>query len=1054
MRSRKGLWLLALLTLRHNRPVERELLARTLWPDVDQSTALTNLRPILTELRNALGDQRYRLQTPDRDILMLDLTGADVDILIFDAATSGGKPADLQQAVTLYRGSLLEGCTEEWVFQERNVREQRCLQALQQLGDNALAAGDAMRAAGYYQRAVGLDPWSDAARRGWMKALADNGDHNAALQVYREFVEQLRDAPNIAPDEQTTALYMRLRAETRRQPDVHAVVSGEYRELPKVAGYLPHALSGLVGREDERSEVALCLRRARLVTLTGLGGIGKTRLALEVAREVLREYADGVWLIALDMLTDKRMLVNHIASVLEVKDEAARPLLESLTERIRQKRLLLVLDNCEHLREASAELVAHLLRECMGVRILATSREPLGVPIETVWMVPPLAVPDPEHLPKGQATTLRVLMGYESVQLFVERAHAVHQTFLLTGSNARSVAQVCYRLEGIPLAIELAAARVKVLPVDEIAARLNNALPLLAGGSRTVQSRQQTLRATLDWSYALLSEPERVLLCRLSVFVGGWTLEAAEQVCSGNGIEAYQVASLLTTLAEKSLIAIDERAEDIGRRYRLLEIVRQYAGEALEATGELNEVRVRHRNWLAALAEETDRQLTNAVQGQWLERLETEHNNVRATLSWNVTEPEGEETGLRLTGALWQYWDIRGYYSEGRRHLRQALAQQQTSQETAARARALTGAAALAYRQGDYAAARELHQQSLNIFRKLGNRSAVAASLANQGTAAYSQGDYGAARTLLEESLNIHRELENRSGIASTLQSLGQLFLAQTDYASAWTCFEESLSLRRQLGDLRGIAYSLDDFGNLAVFRGDYAAARTLLEESLSLRRQIGDRDGMALSLGTLAEVAIDQDDPAAARLYLDECLIHFQEMGDRQKIAVSFVYLGTLANDEGDYALARKRIEDGLALFRQSGHRHGIAFALIHLGDVVTAQGDYAAARALLEESVAIYRTMGNTLGVVDGIERMAAVFQAAAEDERAVRLWSAAQVLRENIGARRSPREQKRYDDQVRRANTALSVEAFAGAWEAGAAMTMEQAIDLTVTAGRLGS
>ena len=534
LRSRKGIWLLALLTLRPNRPVAREWLAGTLWPDMTQEQAFANLRPILSELRNGLGSQKDRLQSPDRHTLLLELTGAEADVLAFDAAIQSGKLNELERAVTLYRGPLLEGCTEEWVFQERSVREQNCLQALQKLAESSLNSGNYEKAVHYCQRAAVLDPFLDTARRGWMEALAKSGDRNAALQVYREFVEALRDDPNAAPDAQTTALYSRLRAEAKAQERSHAVVTAaEPAITPKVTGYLPHPMTDLIGREDERLEVATRLRRTRLLTLTGLGGMGKTRLALDVAREVVREYADGVWLVALDALTEGRQVTPQIAAVLELKEEAGRPLLESVSRHLKSKRALLVLDNCEHLLAASAQVAGHLLRECGELRILATSREALEITGETVWAVPSLATPDPAHLPPGQATLLRVLMSYESVQLFVERAQAVQKTFDLTGNNARSVAEVCYRLEGIPLALELAAARIKSMTVEQIAARLDNELNLLTNGSRIAQSRQQTLRAMLDWSYALLTEPERILLRRLSVFAGGWTLEAAETVLFG-----------------------------------------------------------------------------------------------------------------------------------------------------------------------------------------------------------------------------------------------------------------------------------------------------------------------------------------------------------------------------------------------------------------------------------------------------------------------------------------------------------------------------------------
>ena len=339
-----------------------------------------------------------------------------------------------------------------------------------------------------------------------------------------------------------------------------------------------------------------------------------------------------MWLVALEALSEGRLVVQQIASVLGLKEEAGRTPLHSVTQHLRTKRLLLVLDNCEHLLQASAQVASHLLQECAEVRILATSREPLGITGETAWSVPVLSVPDTERLPQGRATLLRVVMSYESVQLFVERAQARQKSFVLNDRNARAVAQVCRQLDGIPLAIELAAARVKAITVEQIVSHLDNHLGLLTVGNRTAQSRQQTLRATLDWSYALLSEPERSLLKRLSVFADGWVLEAAEQVCVGEDIEEGHVLNLLTSLVDKSLVLFEER-EPAGGRYRLLEMVRQYAAEGLLSSGEATLVKTRHRDWFVALAEEVEPHLKGAEQGDWLRRLEWEYDNLRAALA-------------------------------------------------------------------------------------------------------------------------------------------------------------------------------------------------------------------------------------------------------------------------------------------------------------------------------------------------------------------------------------------------------------------------------------
>jgi predicted ATPase/DNA-binding SARP family transcriptional activator len=1040
LRSRNMLWLLALLTLRHHRPVEREWLAATLWPDLDQDHAFANLRSNLSGLRSALGGQGKRLQSPNRHTLLLELTDAEVDVLRFDAMIANKQLSALEQAVGLYQGPLLEGCHEEWVFQERAAREQDCLQALQKLGDAALAAEDYATAVGYYQRAVSLDPWGEAARRGWMEALARSGDSNAALQVYREFVEGLRSDPKAVPDAQTSALYQRLRAEARQKVGTYAVVTMQPVAVPVVQGYLPHPLTDLVGREDERLEVALQLRRSRLVTLTGVGGIGKTRLAREVAGAVVGEYAEGVWLVALEALSEGSQVVRQIGSGLGLREEAGRTPLQSVTEHLRQKRLLLVLDNCEHLLEACARVVTHLLQACAQLRILATSREALGITGETAWAVPCLALPDVEHLPQANATLLRVLMGYESVQLFVERVQAVHKTFALTRSNAQAVARVCSRLEGIPLALELAAARIKAMTVEQIAARLDNELGLLTGGSRTAQSRQQTLRATLDWSYTLLSEAEALLLGRLSVFAEGWSLDAAEQVCSGSGIERGRVLDLLTSLVDKSLVAFVER--EAGGRYRLLEMVRQYGAEKLEMTGNTNRIKAQHRDYFLTLAEETVPKLTE--EGVWLERLEAERANLRAALNWCKAEEDGAQAGMQLAGALYRFWEISGHYSEGRAYLSEALAREGAGGRTKERARALNGAGVLGYYQGDYVVSWFLQEESLAIFRELGDRQGVARSLNDLGDVAAAQGKRDAARTLYEESLAIFQELGNRHGAASLLHHLGQIMREQGDFERARSLYEESLSLRRNLGDRESVAWSLHHLGNVAGAQGDYVVSWSLQEESLAIFRELGNPQGIAWSLNDLGNVTVAQGDHDAARGLYEESLAIFRELGNRHGAASLLHQLGRVVCQQGDYGEARALYEESLAIFRELGNQQGAGWLLSAQGRVAFEQGDCEKARAMYQEGISILNGLGDKRGIAECLEGLAAVALEQTEIQNAARLWGAAQILRESIGAPLHLNEREKHDRQVEQARAVLGEHAFAVAWAEGRALTWGQVVD----------
>ncbi|MDP6514815.1 MAG: protein kinase [SAR202 cluster bacterium] len=475
---------------------------------------------------------------------------------------------------------------------------------------------------------------------------------------------------------------------------------------------LPSRLTSFIGREQQIKEVRDLLSTARLVTLAGAGGCGKTRLSLQVASMALDEYPDGVWFVELAPVADPILVAQTVATTLGIREEPGQPLIATLSRSLQAKKMLLALDNCEHLVGACAKLVNTLLAACPELQVLATSRESLGVAGENVWRVSPLSAPGPD-----QAQTTERLMEYESVKLFVERAIAAEPTFTITNQTAPVVAQICQRLEGIPLAIELTAARVRVLSVEQIAERLEDRFRLLTGGARTVLPRQQTLRAAVEWGYDLLSEPEQALFNRLSVFAGGFTLEAVESAWAGEGVEEYEILDLVSSLVDKSLMVVVDGAGG-SARYGLLETLREYGWERLVERGESEETQRRHAACFVALAEEAEPELRGPQQVSWLERLEQEHDNVRAALSWSAESGDGE-TGLRLGGALWPFWLTRGYLSEGRERLAGALALPSGLEGTATRANALNGLGNMALSQGDYSAAWALYEESLAIRREL-----------------------------------------------------------------------------------------------------------------------------------------------------------------------------------------------------------------------------------------------------------------------------------------------------------------------------------------------
>jgi non-specific serine/threonine protein kinase len=477
--------------------------------------------------------------------------------------------------------------------------------------------------------------------------------------------------------------------------------------------------------------VKALLQRTNLLTLTGSGGTGKTRLSLQVAADVLEDYPDGVRLVELAALTDPALVPQTVATALGIREAPNEPMTTTLVTTLKAKQMLLVLDNCEHLLDASANLVDVLLKSCPKLRVLASSREALGIGGESAYRVPSLTVPPPplsSPLEKGGArgVTPHSLSEYESVRLFIERAVAANTAFAVTSKNALSLASVCHHLDGIPLAIELAAARVRAMPVDEIEARLDSRFRLLTGGSRTAQPRQQTLKALIDWSYDLLNEPERSLLGRLSVFSGGWRLEAAEAVCSGKGIEEWEILDLLTSLVDKSLVVYEEREAEA--RYRMLETVRQYARDRLVESGESDVVRERHRDYFLALSEEAESKLSGPEQGVWLERLEEEHENLRVGQDWSLSEAASGEA-LRFCGALQRFWWTRGHLWEGRERCVRALGATGGQERTSERGKAFNGAGVLVSYQGDYASARAYFEESLTIQREIGDRSGISFSL-------------------------------------------------------------------------------------------------------------------------------------------------------------------------------------------------------------------------------------------------------------------------------------------------------------------------------------
>ena len=608
-------------------------------------------------------------------------------------------------------------------------------------------------------------------------------------------------------------------------------------------------LSSFVGREKELAEVKRLLEDSRLLTLSGTGGCGKTRLALAAAGELSEGFGDGVWLVELAPLADPTLVAQAVAATLGVREQPGRSLTEMLSGYLGSKKLLLVLDNCEHLIEACAELAETLLRSCPELRILATSREALGIAGEISWSVPSLTLPDLRRL-----LDVESLSHYESARLFVERAAAVKPTFTLTEQNAPAVARVCYRLDGIPLAIELAAVRTKVLSVEEISDRLDGSFGLLASVGRTAIPRHRTLHATMDWSHELLPEQERILVRRLSVFAGGFTLKAVESVCVWEDLQRGDVLDLLSHLVNKSLVVVAEQESET--RYRLLEAVRQYGWEKLKESGEEGQLREQHARYYLALAEEAEPELKAEGQVAWLERLEREHDNLRVAMQLLLGQGESEEAS-RLGWALWLFWGIRGYYDEGRRSMEQALSVEgSVAMPASARAKALYVEGMMENYQGNHLSAEVLLEESVSLFRELDDKLGTAYALSNAGFAALGQGQPQKAITLTEEAVDLFLEVDEKWGAAIELGFLAVAWRDQGDHERAKRLAERGLTLSREVGERQAISVALNTLATLAQAERDHERARELFKEGLTVSAELGNESDVVHCLEGLASIA------------------------------------------------------------------------------------------------------------------------------------------------------------------------------------------------------
>ncbi len=1005
-RTHKTGALLAFLAFPPGRTHARDDLARQFWAEDEPEAGRTSLRQALSSLRRQLeppGAPPESVLRADRLTVSLNPNAISVDVAEFEdqlriasrpETTREAKVEALARAVGLYRGAFLPGYYEDWALSERERLEVSHLEALTKLTELLAQSGDWERATVYARRAVAADPLREESHQALMRLLVASGQPSAALLQYETLERLLREELDEKPSRETREMARRIREDgaaaaaasaaaaaiprsgsgapaapaPRRPPPSPAVpIAAPPSTLPQQTltpartRHLPIQFTRFFGRDAELARVQELLRAddTRLLTLTGPGGSGKTRLATEAAECLTDVFSGGLWFVPLSDVTGAARIAGSLVEALglppSVEDAPFARAAKALESHGKRGPVLVVFDGFEHLVEQGAPVVHALMARVPALFCLVTSRQRLDLSGEQEYPIQPLPVPTGPGAPER-------LMEFSSVQLFADRARAAQPDFAITRANAEAVARLCERLEGMPLAIELAAAWAQVLTPAQMLDKLRARFELLASRRRDLSARHRSLRATIEWSYRLLPPELQRFFARLSVFRGGWTLEAAETVC-----EEPLALEYLQQLRERSLLGVEEA--QAAMRYRLLETLREFAEEQVDAA-ERTALSQRHLDWCLALAERAQDMLRGSEQALWMDRLETEHDNLRAALTWCKTSECEADKGLWLAGALSRFWRVRGHFSEGRSHLADVLARSEMMD-------------------------REEHSRHA----LLSPRAKVMASAA---TLALFQSDYEAARALFESSLTLAREAQDKTRISDALRSLGIIAREYGDYETAQSQFEESLVLAREMDDWEGVINCLRSLGLMAKDRGDYPAAQRLFEESLALAKQREDKRSIALALHNLGDVARGQE----------------------------------------DFTAAHDLYEASLALHREVGNRLGIAAVLSSLGSVARDQGDLAQARALYEEGLRLERDAGDRKGIARSLGAFASVAAANQDPNRAARLLGAANALVEAIGGTLSPAERGDIDRTVAAVHTALGEASFSRAWEAGRAMSPDEA------------
>ena len=983
IQRRKSLALLTYLTIERGKH-QRDILSNLFWPDYEQSKAFANLRNALLGIQKSIGENWI---VADRESIGINET-ADIwlDTIQFKSLLekSTSEPdvslrvSLLADATKLYRNHFLTGFSlkdaypfNEWAYAEAEDLRLKLANGLTMISEDYCSMNEAGKAIPYARRLITLDPLNETSHCLLMDVYLQAGQHSEALKQYQTLEQTLRKELNLDPQPETRELYKKI-----RKGEAKPIPIAKETESISPEHNLPHQLSSFIGREKEAGEIIELVTKNRLVTLAGVGGIGKTSLSLQVGRKLLDKFKDGVWFIPLDSLSDPTLIPQTVASVFGIKPSNDEPVIETLTRALRENATLLILDNCEHLLDACTELTSTLLTNCPNIKVLATSREVLNISGEATYQMPSLSLPEQDEI------SLDKLTDYESVRLFTERATLAFSSFALTNENASTVIEICRKVDGIPLAIELAAAYVNMLQVNEILDQLNASFALLTSDSRTILTHHQTLQASMDWSWGLLNEAEQTFLQQLSVFAGGWTLESAQAVCDGDAL------GLTNVLVKKSLIVV-KQATGRETRYRFHEIVRQYMRDKLSQSARSESIRERHLAYFVKLAQRSEPEFHQADQVFWISKIDEELDNIRQAVEWATNT--NIESGLQLVVALNTFLDIRGHTQEQGGWLTKLL--KQHSKADTIHAYALEAYAHNLGVRGDSSEAKKIAREGLDLSRAISNRHAEAWCLFRLGWVAND-------KDLLEQSIALFQELGDKWGQARVIDVLAENTNLDREKSKALVI--KALELHRELGNLFGMAHCRFLIAQRFIWSGDFTSAVQLLDESLEIHRQLGNPQGESSILMCYGDIAYRQGNYQQAYPYFQQAISLLE------KIGVYFV----------DWSRTR------------------LAYTLLKMGNVTQA-------KEIFVHCVKSFQKVGLTTGVVFSIEGLAGVFVASSKPKVAALLIGWADATRDNTGDTRPLVEQQDLDKVIEACLKEIGEASFSDEYEAGKKMSMDDIV-----------